>query len=236
MATTAVAVAAALVALAFALSTWERWLAGRKRHELAWTAALAMFTLAAGALAAGAALGWSPLSFRVFYLFGAIANVPFLALGTVYLLGGPRRGDRWAVVVALFAAFAAGVMAAAPLTHALPRRELAQGSDVLDPLPRILAAGGSGAGALVVFAGAVWSAWRFRRGRMVWANALIALGTLVLGASGALNSVFGAMDAFAVTLAVGITILFAGFLAATPSAAPGAAASRPARGEATPRS
>ena len=35
---TAVAVAAALVALAFALSTFERWLARRRRHELAWSA------------------------------------------------------------------------------------------------------------------------------------------------------------------------------------------------------
>jgi hypothetical protein len=42
---------------------------------------------------------------------------------------------------------------------------------------------------------------------------VIALGTLVLGASGLLNSVLGQMEGFAVTLTVGITLLFAGFLA-----------------------
>ena len=40
-------------------------------------------------------------------------------------------------------------------------------------------------------------------------------GTLVLGASGTLNGRLGASTAFAITLTVGITILFAGFLVAT---------------------
>src|SRR4051812_31249534 len=103
---TAAAVGAALVALAFAMSTFERWLASGRRHELAWSASLLMFGLASAALAAGAAAGWNGALLRLFYFFGAIANVPFLALGTIYLLAGPRRGDRCAAGVALFTAFA----------------------------------------------------------------------------------------------------------------------------------
>ena len=76
MGRTAVSVAAALVALAFAASTFERWLARRRREELAWSGALALFVVAAGALAAGAGLGWNGPTFRIFYLFGAILNVP----------------------------------------------------------------------------------------------------------------------------------------------------------------
>ncbi|MGH9177666.1 MAG: hypothetical protein ACRD0N_03815, partial [Acidimicrobiales bacterium] len=212
---TALATAAALVALAFSMSTFERWLARRRPHELAWSVALAMFSLASGALAAGAALGWSGLTFRLFYLFGAIANVPFLALGTVYLLGRRRTADACAVVVVLLFAFAAGVVAVAPFTAPLPREELARGSEVFGPLPRILAATASGVGALVVIAGALWSAARVRTGRMVVANALIALGTIVTGASGLLNSVMDEMDGFAVTLVAGISLIFAGFLVAT---------------------
>lgn len=216
----ALAAAAGLVALAFALCTLERWLDRRKRHELAWTVALAMFTLGAGALWLGASDGWNGATFRVFYLFGAILNVPFLALGTIYLLGGRRRGDGWAAGIALAGAFAAGVIAVAPLRAAVPAHRLPQGSEVFGPLPRVLAAVASGAGAMVVLGGAVWSAWRLRRragarpgsGRLAAANAVIALGTLVLGASGLLNSVLGQMEGFAVTLTVGITLLFAGFL------------------------
>jgi hypothetical protein len=227
---TALAVGAALVALAFACSTFERWLAKRRRHELAWSVALAFFSLAAFSLAAGASLGWGPVTFRLFYLFGAIVNVPFLALGTVYLLAGEKRGDIVAVCVALACAFAAGVVIAAPLTGPIPAHELVQGSKVFGPLPRIFAAVGSGLGALVIFGGAVWSAFRYRRGRMLWANALIALGTLVLSSSGLLNSVLDEMDGFAVTLVAGISVIFAGFLvaSATPATA-GARASRPSR-------
>lgn len=217
---TALAVGAALVALAFAMSTFERWLARRRRHELAWSVALAQFSLASFALAAGASLGWNGLWFRLFYLFGAITNVPFLALGTVYLLAGERRGDRWAAAVALLAAFAAGVVAVAPFTAPLPRDVLPRGSDVFGPLPRIFAAVGSGVAATVIIAGAVWSAWRFRRGRMLWSNVLIALGTTITGMSGLLNSVLNEMDGFAVTLLAGITVIFAGFLVATSAAAP----------------
>ena len=63
-------------------------------------AALGEFAVAAGALAAGAQAGWNGPTFRIFYFFGAIADVPVLALGTVYLLGGRRAGDRAAAGVA----------------------------------------------------------------------------------------------------------------------------------------
>jgi hypothetical protein len=216
---TALAVAAALVALAFAASTFERWLAKRRRHELVWSLALGFFCLAALSLAAGAALGWAPLTFRLFYLFGAIVNVPFLALGTVYLLGGQRRGDVTSAVVALLCAFAAGVVLTEPLRGPLPAGELVQGSQVFGPGPRIFAALFSAVGAMTIFLGAAWSAFRYRRTnrRMLASNLLIAAGTLVLSASGLLNSVLDEMDGFAVTLVVGISVVFSGFLVAATS-------------------
>jgi hypothetical protein len=212
---TALAVAAGLVATAFAMSTWDRFLARRHRHELAWSLALAFFAIAAFSLAAGAAFGWTEASFKAFYIFGAIVNVPFLALGTVYLLWGERAGDRAFVGVAVACAFAAGVVVGAPLRGPLPSDRLVQGSEVFGALPRVLAALCSAVPALVIFGGAAWSAWRYRRGRMLWSNVLIALGTVLLSSSGLFNSVLGEMDAFAVALVLGITVVFGGFLVAT---------------------
>lgn len=208
--TKAVAAAAAVVAFAFALATFERWVTRRRRQELAWSAALLLFTLGALALWLGATLGWAPWSFRLFYLFGAIANVPVLAVGSVYLLHR-RAGDVTAAVLAVTLGFAAGVMAITPVGTIAPT-ELPQGSDVLGALPRILAAVCSAGGALTVFGVAVWSVLRRRR---VAGNLLIALGTVVLSTSGLLNSVLGEMDAFAVTLVIGVAVLFAGFLASS---------------------
>src|SRR3954468_15406240 len=162
---TAAAVAAALVALAFSMATFERWLGRHRRHELAWSVSLLMFALASAALAAGAGTGWNGLLFRSFYFFGAIANVPLLALGTIYLLAGRRTGDLWAAIIGLFVAFAGGVIAVAPLRAAIPRSSLAQGSEVFGPLPQVLAGVASGAAAMVVVAGAVWSAARLAAGR-----------------------------------------------------------------------
>ncbi|MGH9184487.1 MAG: hypothetical protein ACRD0U_01510 [Acidimicrobiales bacterium] len=217
---TALAATSTLVAMAFALSTFERWVDRRRPHELAWTASLAAFTLASGAQWAGAAAGWGGPTFRVFYLFGPIVSVPALALGTVYLLGGPQLGHRTAMALAAIGAFAAGVLVAAPLTGPIEPDTLPQGSDVFGALPRILAGVCSGVAALVVVGGAVWSGVRLARRRasrrLAAANALVALGTLLLSAGGALNSVFDAMTSFAVTHAVGITVVFVGFLVSNP--------------------
>ena len=212
---TAVAVAAALVALAFSMSTFERWLERGRRHELAWSISLGMFAVASAALAAGADGGWNGVTFRTFFLFGAILECSFpgaghdlparrAAAGRLDGRGGEpprslrRRRHRHR-----------------PLHPPLPHNELAQGSKVFGLLPRVLAGVSSGVGALVVFAGAVWSAVRVRRARVVVANLLIAAGTAIVGASGLLNSVVDAMTAFAVTLLIGISVLFCGFLVAT---------------------
>ena len=211
----ALAAAATLVALAFALCTFERWLARERPHELAWSLALLAFAVASAALWAGVSVGWNGPTFRLFYLFGAIVNVPALALGTVYLLGGRRRGHQWALAVLVLSAFSAGVVAVSPFTGPLPREELARGSEVFGPLPRVLAASASSLGTLVLVSGALWSAARVRRARMVTANVLIAVGTLITGASGLLNSVLDEMTGFSVALVAGISVIFAGFLLAT---------------------
>jgi heme A synthase len=91
---------------------------------------------------------------------------------------------------------------------------------VFGPGPRIFAAVFSAVGAMTIFVGAAWSAFRYRRTnpRMLVSNLLIAAGTLVLSGSGILNSVLDEMDGFAVTLVVGISVVFAGFLVASAGA------------------
>ena len=214
------AAVATLIGVIFAFSTFERWLSKHRKHELAWATSLSMFAIAAFALALGAQMGWNPFLFKVFFLFGAILNVPFLALGTVYLQAGESIGNKVGTVLVLLSFFAAGILIATPIIHPLPIHQLAQGSKVFGLLPRIFAGVGSGLGAMVVFGGAIYSFVRTRTTRFRVSNALIAIGTAITGASGLLNSVFGAMTAFAVTLVIGITVIYFGFLAATATTTP----------------
>ena len=116
----------------------------------------------------------------------------------------------------VWALVATGVLIAAPLTGAIDPEVLPQGSDVFGPIPRILAAVGSGIGAAVILGGAVWSAVRLARHRtsrrLAAANALIAAGTVVLSIGGLFNSVADEMTSFALAHTIGITLVFAGFL------------------------
>jgi hypothetical protein len=214
----ALAAAATLVASAFALSTLDRWLRRRRPHDLAWTVSLALFALGAGALWWAESVGWGLGVFRLFYLAGAILNVPWLALGTVYLLAERRVADRIRGWLILVSGFAVGVVLFAPTRTGVSGAELPTGKDVFGVAPRVLAAVGSGVAALVIVAGAVWSIWhprRSARSRLVIGNALIATATLILSSSGTLAGRLGKDRAFAITLLIGICVLFAGFLVAT---------------------
>jgi hypothetical protein len=222
---------ATAVATLFAEATFKRWRHGRRPHEAAWTLSLALFALASAALATGASTGWDRGVFRVFYLLGAVVNVPWLALGTVYLLFGERAGRRVRAVLVFLSGLAVGVLLTAPMGAGVTgSATIPVGKEVFGVFPRVLAAVGSGLGALVVFGGAAWSAVRFARaargrvpsprpggpspGRMAAANALIALGTLVLSGGGTLQGVLGHDEAFTLSLAGGITVIYAGFLVA----------------------
>lgn len=83
------ALLAALVATiasgTFCQRLFRRWRRGGRDNPalLAWTISLGMFSLASLALLVGVVVGWSSAVFRTFYLFGAVLNVPWLALGSV---------------------------------------------------------------------------------------------------------------------------------------------------------
>lgn len=231
---TALAAASTIVAVAFGLSTLDRWLRRRRPHELAWSIAMALFAVASLALWWAESRGWSNGSFRIFFAFGAIVNVPWLGLGTVYLLAGPRVGNATMRALLVFSGFAIGVVLTAPIKGLIDPTTLPTGSEHFDPLPRILAAVGSSIPALVIFGGAAWSAWRVIRGntpalttlatrnvrsarRLAVGNVLIAAGAAILSASGTFSGRLGADRSFAITLLVGIVVLFVGFLVASNS-------------------
>src|SRR3712207_9095766 len=111
---------AAAASAAFAVAVLRQYAARRRPHQLAWGIALAMFAVASLALAAGVVAGWTPLSFKLYYLFGAVLNLPWLALGTVELLGGTAIRRAYLAGLAAFTLLSVVLVTLARLT---PRSE-----------------------------------------------------------------------------------------------------------------
>lgn len=223
----ALAAVATGLACLFAMATFQRAAEGRGPHQWAWTVALVLFAAASAALALGTSTGWDPGVYKVFYLGGAILSVPWLALGTVFLLLGGAVGRRVRGWLVFFSGLALGAVWLAAL-EPVAGTEIPVGKDAFtQALPRILAAVASGVGATVIVVGALWSLSRLLgttevpgRGRLAAANGLVALGTLVLSSGGLLQGIVGDDEAFALSLAVGIAVIYAGFLVADGSRAP----------------
>ncbi len=126
---------ATAVATLFAQATLVRFTKDRRPQDLAWTVSLALFALASAALATGVSTGWDNGLFRIFFLLGAVLTVPWLALGTVYLLAGKERGRRvqWGLV--FFSGLAAGVLFTAPIDGPITGTAIPVGSEVFGVFP-----------------------------------------------------------------------------------------------------
>jgi hypothetical protein len=197
------ALAAALLALRLSADLVRRHRARPSAAYLAWAAALAAYGVAAGALAWGAAAGWSAPTFRVYYLAGALLSAALLGAGSLLLSG---RG--WARPVALvYAGLAIGVAVAAPLEGDLSGTAVPEAQDVLALWPaRILAIAGNSLGTLAVAVVAIVS---FRRRPL--GNALILAGVAVAALGSGLAGL--GVGALAPVLALAALLLYAGFVA-----------------------
>jgi hypothetical protein len=212
---------AAVVAAVFAVLLFRQFAARRGQAQLLWAIAMAMFAAASAALAMGVASGWTKTVFAVYWAFGAVLNVPFLAGGELVLLFR-RPWVRWAVWLVLifsvaftFAVLRQGAVDAAALGEQLPAgREVFGLGTEAQRLPQYF----SYPAYFILVAGAVWSAWKMRgrpelRDRFV-GTLLIAVGATVV-AAGAAFAAEGQLTGFVLTLLVGIATMFRGFLRAS---------------------
>lgn len=195
------AFAAALLALRFAGDLARRWRERRRPELAAWAASLLAYGIASGALAWGAAGGWSEAPFRVYYLFGGLLTAPLLGAGSLLLVG-----RRFAAPLALiYTGLAIGVALAEPLTAPVTGTEIPEAQSHLDVLPaRALAIAGNAAGTIAVV-GVALVTFRARP----FANALILAGTVVAAGGSAVAGLGAAPTAAFV--AVAAVLLYLGF-------------------------
>jgi hypothetical protein len=223
--------AAAAVAFVFAASLGKRFLDRRQAYLGLWCLSVAMYAVASLAVAAGVGAGWSRTLFELYWILGAVLNVPLLAAGEVLLLSRQRVVEAavWAAL-ALVTAYTITVTRGAAIDPVAFAQELPSGKDVFGDgsraygLPQLI----SIPSYLILVVGAVWSAWRMRgradlRDRFV-GTLLIVVGASITAVAGSAFAAVGNAPAFSLSLLAGVSVMYAGFLRATrPARVPAAA-------------
>ena len=212
---------AAIVAFVFAAMLGKQFAIRRGQAQLLWAIALAMYGLASIAVTAGVLSGWTRTWFVLYWAFGAVLNVAFLAGGELVLLFR-RRWVLWAVwlVLVFVTAYTFTVLRGANVNPAAFANRLPLGRDVF----------GSGTPAhrlaqlvaypayVILLLGTLWSAWKMRgrpelKDRFV-GTLLIAVGATIV-AGGAAFAAAGVLPGFILTIVAGICVMFAGFIRAS---------------------
>lgn len=210
------------ISAVFAALLYRQWASRRRMAQFAWAIALAMYAVASLMVTMAIADRWDGTLYRLFWLFGAMLNVPWLALGSVSLIGGKAARALAATIVGAMSAYGLVVVLGADLDRgALALVEgIPRGSKIwLDQTVRTLARWYSIGGWLIVVGIALWSSRPHKGlrppGERVRANVLIAVGVSIVAIGGFALTNVGQGAAFSVTLALGVIVMFGGFLLAS---------------------
>jgi len=207
-----------LITFIFAYFVFRRWSQRRRLYLLFWGVGLLFYGIGGAMEAYYGLIGWRPLVFRIWYLFGAVLVAAWLGQGTVFLL--MRRKLAWI----LFALLAVGSLYAtykvfsATLDPSLMIGGELSGHAITSSGVRVLTPFFNIYGVLMLVGGAAYSAWIFWRKRVllnrVIGNLFIAVGALAPGFGGAFQRA-GLPYALYIGEFLGAVLMFIGFMRAT---------------------
>jgi hypothetical protein len=185
----------AAIMLVFSLSVFQRYRKRRSPAFLYWGIGLLMF--GAGSFAeAYFVLGWSPVVFFIWYLFGAALNAAWIGHGTLHLLVKKRWVNILTVVLVIGSLVAGLLMVTTPLNAGAFNSNLPISQQYRDILPtgapvRLTTPFFNVYGLVMLVGGALYSAFLFWRKRVlpnrVLGNVLIAAGALSIGFASSLT-------------------------------------------------
>ena len=212
-----------IVSFVFAILIFKRYAERRGTHLLVWGIGMVFYGIGGFCEAYFGALGWNPLIFRLWYLFGAILVAAWLGQGTVYLLAKRNWANALALILILGSIYATFRVFNAELDPTLMTSSTHTGSELsghaivtsgirtLTPIFNLY-------GTVALVGGAIYSAYIFWRKRILLhrtiGNLMIAVGALAPAFGGAFSR-FGIPGALYYGEFFGAILLFAGFIRAT---------------------
>lgn len=207
---------AALAASLFAVDLWRDYRRRPRAHIAAYGAGMAMFAVASWALFVGLALGWTSFNYRVFFQLGAVLNIPFLALGSMFLVVGKKSGHVMLIILGAITAISTTLVATMPFGRPLPESGVPY--DMFTPgfSPGLFGVIGSRAGGGILVLLALVSVFRFWKTNraVVWGSLLIVLGTMAAVVGGR-QLTAGRTESFALLLFATVSLIWAGYRVAS---------------------
>lgn len=225
-----------VVSFVLTVMVFKQYAARRKPYQLMWGMAFLMFSIASLAETVALSSGWTPVLLKTYYLFGASLLVGYLGLGTIYLLWGGKLAQISLGIVLVLSVISVGLIFQAQANDAniakLNQTIVAKAqtanyetgevkvADGLDKhwLLRAITIALNIIGSLVLIGGAGYSAFNaFKKGapkNIFYGTGLIAAGSFVIASGGTAAGIggFAGQIVLSAAIAVGIIIMFAGFL------------------------
>lgn len=212
--------ASAVLTFVFAGMIFARWRHRRPSYLLLWGIGFLMYGIGGLMEALFGFFGWSPLVFRLWYLFGAILVAAWLGQGTVYLLvhrrlGGIEVSHLLMVALAVGSVYALVKVTTATLDPALMLEGELSGGAITSSGVRVLTPFFNIYGVVMLVGGALYSAFVYWRER-IYANRMI--GNIFIAAGAMAPAFGGALQRSGLPVAlyvgefVGAVLMFVGFL------------------------
>jgi hypothetical protein len=212
--------ASSLLAFVFAFMVLKRWTRRRPPFLLLWGIGFVMYGIGGLMEAWFGFFGWSPVVFRLWYLFGAILVAAWLGQGTVYLLvrrtiGGVGISHVLMTILVIGSLYASVKVFTADLDPTLMLQGELSGGAITSAGVRVLTPFFNIYGVLMLVGGALYSALVYWQKRL---NAYRMIGNIFIAAGAMAPAFGGAMQRSGVPVAlyagefVGAVLMFIGFL------------------------
>jgi len=205
-----------LVAIPFAYLLYQHW---RQKPQALylfwWMLGVVMYGVGTFTESLTTLFGWHPVTFKAWYISGALLGGAPLAQGTVYLLLKRKTAHVLTIGLVTLISVAASMVLLSPLNYGFvePHRLSGQVLEwqwvrAFSPFINIYAF-------VFLVGGAIWSAWHYAKERTaassrMWGNIAIALGALLPGIGGT-SARMGYVEVLYVTELVGLLFIWLGY-------------------------
>ncbi len=210
--------ATVVVSAIFAALVLKQYVERRKMHQLMWGIALVLWTIGVGAEFFATLSEWSLLTYRAYYVAGALLIPAWLGLGTLYLVTSRRLANIALAIVAFLSGIGIVLIAVWPIDAAqlriTPEHFVPLRIYPFFPVQLLLIVLNI-FGTLAFVGGALWSAYHFmqarQQGERLLATVLIAVGGGIAAGAHSLGVLSG-IELFRVSEFVAVLFIFAGFI------------------------